>query len=79
MARIDIREVAKSFGQVRALHSIDLTVEDRELAAATLQVLAHDRSINPVLLAGEPLQDASGLAGRLRSAMAGLMHDGASQ
>jgi multiple sugar transport system ATP-binding protein len=30
MARIDIRGVAKSFGQFRALHSIDLTVEDRE-------------------------------------------------
>jgi multiple sugar transport system ATP-binding protein len=30
MARIDIRGVAKSFGQFQALHSIDLTVEDRE-------------------------------------------------
>jgi multiple sugar transport system ATP-binding protein len=30
MAEIRIRQVAKSFGAVRALHSIDLTVQDRE-------------------------------------------------
>lgn len=50
------------------------TREDRELAAATLQVLAHDRSINPVLSAGEPLRGTASL-GEIRSAMAGLLHD----
>ena len=50
------------------------TSADRELAAATLQVLLHDRSINPVLSAGEPLRGTPG-TGELRSAMAGLLHD----
>ena len=34
------------------------TPEERELAAATLQVLFRDRSINPVVTAGEPLRHA---------------------
>ena len=50
------------------------TSPDREWAAATLQVLVHDRSINPVLSAGEPLQGAPG-TGELRAAMVGLLHD----
>lgn len=50
------------------------TSSDRELAAATLQVLVHDRSINPVLSAGEPLRGAPGPA-ELRAAMVGLLHD----
>ncbi len=50
------------------------TSADRELAAATLQVLLHDRSINPVLSAGEPLRGTPG-TGELRAAMAGLLHD----
>ncbi len=49
------------------------TPEDRELAAATLQVLVHDRSINPVLSAGEPLRGTAD-QGALRSAMAELLH-----
>lgn len=50
------------------------TAPDRELAAATLQVLTRDRSINPVLSAGEPLVGSPG-TGALRSAMRGLLHD----
>ena len=50
------------------------TSADRELAAATLQVLVQDRSINPVLSAGEPLRGTPG-TGELRSAMVGLLHD----
>ena len=50
------------------------TSPDREWAAATLQVLVHDRSINPVLSAGEPLRGTPG-PGELRSAMVGLLHD----
>jgi len=50
------------------------TPPERELAAATLQVLVHDRSINPVLSAGEPMRDAPGTR-ELRSVMAGLLHD----
>ena len=50
------------------------TPEDRELAAATLQVLARDRSINPVLSVGEPLRGTP-RPGELRSAMTGLLHD----
>ena len=50
------------------------TSADREWAAATLQVLVRDRSINPVLSAGEPLRGALG-TGELRSAMVGLLHD----
>lgn len=49
------------------------TPPDRELAAATLQVLLRDRSIHPVLSAGEPLHGPD-LAG-LRSAMSGLLQD----
>ena len=52
------------------------TSQDRELAAATLQVLLRDRSINPVLSAGEPLR--GGLEpGALRAAMERLLRDGA--
>lgn len=54
------------------------TPEDRELTAATLQVLAHDRSINPVLSAGEPLRGTPD-PGALRSAMAGLLHEASVQ
>ncbi len=50
------------------------TSADREWAAATLQVLIRDRSINPVLSAGEPLRGTPG-TGELRSAMVGLLHD----
>jgi hypothetical protein len=50
------------------------TSADRELVAATLQVLVRDRSINPVLSAGEPLR-GSPVAAELRSAMAGLLRD----
>lgn len=50
------------------------TSPDREWTAATLQMLVHDRSINPVLSAGEPLRGTPG-RGELRSAMAGLLHD----
>lgn len=50
------------------------TCEDRELAAATLQVLLHDRSITPVVAAGEPLRGTPG-TDELRSAMVGLLHD----
>ncbi len=50
------------------------TSTDREWVAATLQVLVHDRSINPVLSAGEPLRGTPG-TGELRSAMEGLLHD----
>lgn len=46
--------------------------EDRELAAATLQVLLRDRSIEPVVAAGAPLDGGLG-DGRLRSAMGALM------
>jgi putative hemolysin len=50
------------------------TAPDRELAAATLQVLVRDRSINPVLAAGEPLRGTPGAA-RLRSAMEALLQE----
>jgi hypothetical protein len=50
------------------------TPRERELSAATLQVLVHDRSINPVLSAGEPMRGAPG-TGELRSAMAALLYD----
>lgn len=54
------------------------TAPDRELAAATLQVLFRDRSIRPVLSAGEPLVGTPG-TGELRTAMVGLVHDCASR
>ncbi len=50
------------------------TSADREWVAATLQMLVRDRSINPVLSAGEPLPGIPA-AGDLRSAMAELLHD----
>lgn len=50
------------------------TYPDREWVAATLQILARDRSINPVLSAGEPLRGTPA-PGELRSAMVGLLHD----
>lgn len=48
------------------------TPADRELAAATLQVLVRDRSIRPVVSAGEAMRGAPGTA-EIRSAMAGLL------
>lgn len=50
------------------------TPEDRELAAATLQILVQDRSIHPVLSAGEPLRGPRRTA-EVRSAMVDLLHD----
>lgn len=50
------------------------TAPDRELAAATLQVLVRDRSINPVVSAGQPLRGAPD-TGELRSAMGELLRD----
>ena len=50
------------------------TPEDRELAAATLQVLLRDRSVNPVVSVGEPLR-GNGSNGELRAAMAALLDD----
>jgi len=50
------------------------TSADRELAAATLQVLVRDRSITPLLAVGEPLYGSPGTA-ELRTAMAGLIGD----
>lgn len=50
------------------------TPEERELAAATLQVLFRDRSINPVVTAGEPLRHAPAL-GDLTAAMAELLRN----
>ena len=50
------------------------TPEERELAAATLQVFQRDRSIRPVLVAGEPLRDAPS-TDVLRSVMARLLRD----
>ena len=49
------------------------TPEDRELAAATLQVLVQDRSIHPVVSAGALLDGRSG--GELRAAMEHLLRD----
>lgn len=51
------------------------TAEDRELTAATLQVLVRDRSIAPVVSAGEPLRAAE--LGELRDVMARLVRDSA--
>jgi len=50
------------------------TAPGREWAAATLQMLVNDRSINPILSAGEPLRGTLGPE-ELRSAMVGLLHD----
>lgn len=50
------------------------TSPDRELSAATLQVLLRDRSINPVLAVAPPLRGTPGTA-ELRAAMEGLLHD----
>lgn len=47
---------------------------DREWTAATLQVLMRDRSITPVLSAGEPPRGTPG-TGELRSAMVELLRD----
>lgn len=49
------------------------SVADRELAAATLQVVRRDRSITPRVVVGEPLRGAEGLTGRLHDAMLGLL------
>ena len=49
------------------------TPENRELAAATLQVLVRDRSIRPVLRAGTPLM-GDAVSG-LPAAMSTLLHD----
>lgn len=52
------------------------TPADRELAAATLQVLLQDRSIDPILSTGEPLRGSPGTE-ELRSTMVELLHDSA--
>jgi len=56
------------------LSRVRARTEDRELTAATLQLLVRDRSITPVLSAGQPLQ-ATGSTRELRSAMARLLAD----
>lgn len=50
------------------------TPERRELAAATLQALLRDRSVDPVVVAGEPLRNAPSLV-EIRAAMAELVRE----
>jgi hypothetical protein len=49
--------------------------EDRELAAATLQVFTRERSISPVLAAGDAVLPGTG-TGALRASMERLLRDG---
>ena len=70
---VGIRGVISARQLRHPLARIRRSVPDRELTAATLQVVRRDRSITPRVAVGEPLAGSAGLSDRLRDAVAGLV------